>query len=307
MNMIEVNKLTKDYGHGRGVFDVTFEVHKGETLGFLGPNGAGKSTTMRHLMGFSAPQEGKVSIDGMDCTRQHHDLLKKVGYLPGEVALPDGQTGRQFIQMMLDMKGVRDGGRVEELLERFELDPGCKVKKMSIGEKRKLAVVAAFMSDPEILLLDEPTSGLDPRMQEKFISFVREEKKRGKTILLSSHIFSEVEALCDRIAIIKEGRLVSVIDADEVKHGLKNIFTVEFETDEDYAAFTHSGIAPESGDRSARKCRISVPDEKTNAFLKALSKVRIKQISEHSVSLEEYFMQLYRGGRKFQFGGMSHA
>ena len=307
MNMIEVNKLTKDYGHGRGVFDVTFEVRKGETLGFLGPNGAGKSTTMRHLMGFSAPQTGTVSIDGMDCTGDHHRLLKKVGYLPGEVALPDGQTGRQFLRMMLDMKGVRDKGRAEELLERFELDPDCKVRKMSIGEKRKLAVVAAFMSDPEILLLDEPTSGLDPKMQEEFINFVREEKQRGKTILLSSHIFSEVEALCDRIAIIKEGRLISVIDADEVKHGLKNIFTVEFERDEDYMAFIHSGISPGNGDRAARRCSLSVPDESTNSFLDALSKVRIKQISEHSVSLEEYFMHFYRSGRRSQQGGVSCA
>ena len=307
MSVIKVDALTKDYGHGRGVFDVTFDVEKGETLGFLGPNGAGKSTTMRHLMGFSKPQSGTVSIEGLDCTAKHHKLLEKVGYLPGEVALPSGLTGRQFIRMMLDMKGVKDEGRSHELLERFELDPDMSVKKMSIGEKRKLAVVTAFMSDPEILLLDEPTSGLDPRMQEEFISFIKEEKKRGKTILLSSHIFSEVEALCDRIAIIKEGRLISVIDADEVKHGLKNIFTVEFESDEDYITFTHSGIRAESGDRAARRCELSVPDEKTNAFLAALSKVKIRHISEHSVSLEEYFMQFYRSTRKYSLGGAANA
>ena len=227
--MINVSELTHDYGHGRGVFDISFDVNGGETLGFLGPNGAGKSTTMRHLMGFSKPQKGTVSIAGLDCTKQSRQIMEKVGYLPGEVALPEGLTGRAFIKMMQDMRGVKDGGRTEELLERFELDPSGNVKRMSIGEKRKLAIVAAFMSDPEILLLDEPTSGLDPVMQEEFISFIREEKQKGKTILLSSHIFSEVEALCDRIAIVKEGRLVSSVDAADVRHGLHNIMTLEFE------------------------------------------------------------------------------
>ncbi|MBR3666930.1 MAG: ABC transporter ATP-binding protein [Ruminococcus sp.] len=303
MGIIDVNNLTKDYSHGRGIFDITFEVSKGETLGFLGPNGAGKSTTMRHLMGFSKPQSGSAEIDGLDCLRDHDRILARVGYLPGEVALPDGLTGKQFIEMMLAMKGVKGGGRSQELLERFEFDPSGNVKRMSIGEKRKLAVVTAFMSDPEILLLDEPTSGLDPEMQEVFISFIREEKKRGKSILLSSHYFSEVEALCDRIAIIKDGRLISTVDAADVKHGLKNVFSLEFETDEDYNAFLGSGLVPDSRDKASLKCEISVTDERTNAFLAAISKVRLKRLDEHSVSLEEYFMDFYRSSKKFSAGG----
>lgn len=307
MSVIEVNKLTKDYGHGRGIFDVTFEVHKGETLGFLGPNGAGKSTTMRHLMGFAKPQSGTASIGGLDSTVKHHEILRNVGYLPGEVALPDGLTGRQFIEMMLAMKGTVSKGRSEELLERFALNPAGNVKRMSIGEKRKLAVVTAFMSDPDILLLDEPTSGLDPVMQEVFIEFIREEKRRGKTILLSSHIFSEVEALCDRIAIIKDGKLISTVDAADVKHGLKNEFTIEFETTDDYDRFIHSGLNPEKGNKSSKKCVISVPDQMTNAFLSALSKCRIRSIDEHSVSLEEYFMHFYKNDKRFGVGGEQNA
>ena len=307
MNVIEVSKLTKDYGHGRGVVDVDLSVKKGETVGFLGPNGAGKSTTMRHLMGFSKPESGEVRIMGLDCCRDHDKVLEMVGYLPGEVALPDGLTGRQFIQMMRGMRNDPENDRTEELLETFKLDPDVGVKRMSIGEKRKLAVVAAFMSDPEVLLLDEPTSGLDPVMQEVFIDFVREEKRKGKTILLSSHIFSEVEALCDRIAIIKDGRLIKVVDASEVKHGLKNIFTIEFETDEDYVRFMETGIKPERGERRSRRCRVEVPDEKTNSFLAALSKVRVKKIDEHSISLEEYFMHFYVNSRKFGVGGVTHA
>lgn len=307
MKVIEVNKLTKDYGHGRGIFDVSFFVEKGETLGFLGPNGAGKSTTMRHLMGFSKPHSGQAVISGMDCTAKHYDILNNVGYLPGEVALPEGLSGREFIRMIQDMRGIRDEKRVAYLLDKFQLDPDGDVKRMSIGEKRKLAVVTAFMSDPDILLLDEPTSGLDPVMQEVFIDFIRDEKKKGKTILLSSHIFSEVEALCDRIAIIKDGRLISIVDTADVKHGLKNIFTIEFESDKDYESFIRSGMKPQKADRSARKCEISVPDEDTNAFLSALAKCSIRQIDEHSVSLEEYFMHFYKNDKKFGVGGAENA
>ena len=303
--MIKVNELTHDYGHGRGVFDVSFEVGKGETLGFLGPNGAGKSTTMRHLMGFSKPQKGEVSIGGLDCTAKPSEIMKNVGYLPGEVALPEGLSGRQFIKMMQDMRGVRNDERVRELLERFKLDPSGSVKRMSIGEKRKLAVVTAFMSDPEILLLDEPTSGLDPVMQEEFISFIREEKVKGRTILLSSHIFSEVEALCDRIAIIKDGRLVSTVDAAEIRHGLHNIMTIEFESAGDFTEFGRQELDFALRDRSSLKCSVVVDDEDINRFIRAIRRFRIKSFAEHSVTLEEYFMHFYKNDK--HFGGVSYA
>ena len=303
--MIKVNELTHDYGHGRGVFDVSFEVGKGETLGFLGPNGAGKSTTMRHLMGFSKPQKGEVSIGGLDCTAKPSEIMKNVGYLPGEVALPEGLSGRQFIKMMQDMRGVRNDERVRELLERFKLDPSGSVKRMSIGEKRKLAVVTAFMSDPEILLLDEPTSGLDPVMQEEFISFIREEKVKGRTILLSSHIFSEVEALCDRIAIIKDGRLVSTVDAAEIRHGLHNIMTIEFENAGDFTEFGRQELDFALRDRSSLKCSVVVDDEDINRFIRVIRRFRIKSFAEHSVTLEEYFMHFYKNDK--HFGGVCYA
>ena len=305
MSEIKVNQLTHDYGHGRGVFDVSFEVKNGETLGFLGPNGAGKSTTMRHLMGFSKPQSGSVSINGMDCTGSHAEIMTTVGYLPGEVALPEGLTGEQFIKMMQGMKRSHDDKRVRYLLDRFRLDPKGPVKRMSIGEKRKLAVVTAFMNDPEILLLDEPTSGLDPLMQEVFIDFIREEKERGRTILLSSHIFSEVEALCDRIAIIKDGRLVSTVEAEEVRHGLHNIMTVEFEDPVEFTEFGKSGLDFRLRDKSSLRCSVVVDDRDINSFIAAIRRFRIKAFSEHSVTLEEYFMHFYKNDRKF--GGISYA
>ena len=303
--MINVNDLTHDYGHGRGVFDVTFEVKKGETLGFLGPNGAGKSTTMRHLCGFSKPQKGSVSINGISCTKNSGEIMKSIGYLPGEVALPEGLTGKQFIKMMQDMRGVKDEERTDELLKRFDLDPSGNVKRMSIGEKRKLAVVTAFMSDPDILLLDEPTSGLDPLMQEVFIDFIKEEKERCKTILLSSHIFSEVEALCDRIAIIKDGRLVSTVEAKDVRHGLHNIMTVEFENANDFNEFGKNELDFKLRDRSSLKCSVIVDDEDINRFISAIKKFKLKSFNEHSVTLEEYFMHFYKNDKSF--GGVSYA
>ena len=223
MAVIEVDHLTKDYGHGRGIYDVSFGVEKGEVFGFLGPNGAGKSTTMRHLMGFSHPQSGDAKIGGLSCWKEHDKIMRDVGYIPGEVTLPEGLNGAGFLKMMQGLRKSNDG-RTKELLDIFQMDPNASVKRMSIGEKRKLAIIAAFMGDPDILLLDEPTSGLDPLMQETFIEFVRKEKEKGKTILLSSHIFSEVEALCDRIAIIKEGRVIAVVNAEEVKHFKRKTF-----------------------------------------------------------------------------------
>ncbi|MDR1189364.1 MAG: ABC transporter ATP-binding protein, partial [Bifidobacteriaceae bacterium] len=197
MSVLQVEHLTKDYGHGRGVFDVTFGVEEGEVFGFLGPNGAGKTTTIRHIMGFSRPQSGATSVRGLDSWERHSEIQKSLGYLPGEIALPESLTGTQFIDMMAALRGMTDMRYADELIDRFELEAGGNLKRMSLGTKRKLAVVTAFMHDPDILVLDEPTSGLDLVMQDVFVEFVRSEKRRGKTILLSSHMFSEVDATCD--------------------------------------------------------------------------------------------------------------
>lgn len=304
MAVIEVNNLTKDYDHGRGIYDVSFEVNKGETLGFLGPNGAGKSTTMRHLMGFAASQKGHAKILGMDCRKDYAKILEKVGYLPGEVALPEGLNGYGFIDMMQGLRKVKNQERVKTLSEIFSLDLKQNVKRMSIGEKRKLAVIAAFMNDPEILLLDEPTSGLDPVMQEKFIEFIKEEKKRGKTILLSSHIFAEVEALCDRIAIIKEGRIVSVVEAAEVKHGLRKIVEITFKGLEDYNRFLTEDFEFEKVVEDQRKADIIMEDAAVNKFLRIIVNYNVECFVENPVTLEEYFMHFYKNDR--QFGGVTN-
>lgn len=184
MPVIDIEHLTKDYGHNRGVFDISLHVEKGECFGFLGPNGAGKTTTIRHLMGFSRPQSGTASILGEDSWKKAARLQKMIGYLPGEIALPAGITGAEFLHMMEKMRGIKNDDYCKMLLDKFELDPNIGTKKMSLGVKRKLAVVTAFMHDPDILILDEPTSGLDPIMQEIFIDYIISEKRKDHPAFL---------------------------------------------------------------------------------------------------------------------------
>ena len=294
MSVIEVNKLTKDYGHGRGIFDVSLQVEKGEVFGFLGPNGAGKTTTIRHLMGFSNPQKGNATINGLSCSRQTSKILENVGYLPGEVALPEALTGKQFIEMMQGFRNSHDKQRLEYLLELFQLDPRGKTKRMSLGNKRKLAVITAFMADPDILILDEPTSGLDPVMQEAFIKFMNEEKKRGKTILLSSHIFSEVDAICDTIAIIKEGKIVSTVKANDIRHNQNKMFHVTFGSAKEVNLFKReAGIKVSYANPKKHIAEVGIHDAEINRLITVLSKYQIESFKEMKFTLESYFMRFY--------------
>ena len=192
VNTIEINHLTKDYGHHHGIFDLSFSVKEGEVLGFLGANGAGKTTTIRHLMGFIKPQKGSAKIMDLDCFRQASRVQDNIGYLPGEIAFMDQMTGMDFIRFIAGMKHLTDLSRANELIQYLELDPKVLIKKMSKGMKQKIGLVIAFMQDAPILILDEPTSGLDPLMQNKFVELINKEKEKGKTILMSSHIFEEL-------------------------------------------------------------------------------------------------------------------
>ena len=256
--IIEVDHLTKDYGYGRGVFDVSIKVHKGDCYGYLGPNGAGKSTTIRHIMGFSKPSKGNIKIFGIDSFGNTEKILKKVGYLPGEPAIPAGLNGMGFLRMMQDMRGERNDEHLNYLLKTFRLNPNVDVKSMSLGEKRKLAVVAAFMNDPDVLILDEPTSGLDPVMQQVFINFIIDEKKRGKTILLSSHIFSEVDATCDTISIIKDGIHVSTFEANSLKQMDTISYSLHFFSEEAMNKFVESNKIGEIVDVNVNRKMVTV-------------------------------------------------
>lgn len=305
MRVIEVENLTKDYGSGRGVFDVNLHVDKGEIFGFLGPNGAGKSTTIRHLMGFSRPDKGETRIFGKNTFEKYYEVLKKVGYIPGEIALPAGLTGYEFLNMMRDLQGIHNDERLERMLDMFELSAvqlNGDTKRMSLGVKRKLAVVSAFMSDPEVLVLDEPTSGLDPIMQERFVEFIREEKECGKTILLSSHIFSEIDNTCDRIAIIKDGRIVSEFVANDLKHASRKFYSLNFVTENGAEKFKKQAAALKSYkfvNSDNTKIDLSVEDEDLNGLIAILSDSDATFFGNRKESLEDYFMKFYKEDRDY--------
>jgi len=311
MPVIEVNGLTKDYGFGRGVFDVSFHVDEGEVFGFLGPNGSGKTTTIRHIMGFSRPDEGATTVDGADSWQKADTIQRELGYLPGEIALPTRLTGTQFIHFMAELRGVTDMAKTEYLLGKFDLDPSGRLKRMSLGMKRKLAIVTAFMHDPRILVLDEPTSGLDPIMQETFIDFVLEEKRAGKTILLSSHVFTEVEATCDRIAIIKEGRIVSEIVTDDLRHRQDKVYELEFLGGEDLERFAHDDRLETShleiiyANTAKHQAKVGVHDSDINQFFSVISDYSLKFVKEEKFTLEEYFLDFYDRDKSVE-EGMAH-
>lgn len=307
MSVIEVNNLTKDYGSGRGVFDVSFKIEKGEVFGFLGPNGAGKSTTIRHLMGFSKPDSGETKIFDKNTFDRYFEILNKVGYIPGEIALPAGLTGWEFIRMMQNLTHIHNEENLNRLLNLFKLDDVVlkgETKRMSLGVKRKLAVVTAFMSDPDVLILDEPTSGLDPVMQQVFIDFVKEEKERGKTILLSSHIFSEVDATCDRIAIIKDGKIVSEFVADDLKHKSAKFYEITFKNSKEFEEFCSNNKNSKNlkilnVDAKNNYVFISTDDSLINKVIAILSKYEIEDFNNKKETLEDYFMKFYKEEKDF--------
>ncbi len=300
MSIITVSHLTKDYGQGRGVFDINISVNKGECYGFLGPNGAGKTTTIRHLMGFSKPQSGTTAIDGKDSLKNAALLQNFIGYLPGEIALPSGMTGMEFLDMMAQMRHMEDRSYLHKLLDRFELNPNVNTKKMSLGIKRKLAVVTAFMHDPDILILDEPTSGLDPLMQQTFIEYIMEEKKRGKTIFLSSHIFHEVDATCDRIAIIKDGKIVSEFNAEQLKAESDKIYRITCRDIESFLKLKELPFDFSSVNEKKLRVRVRMKANEINHLIREIASLNVEDFQEFPFTLEDYFMNFYKTDGVFE-------
>lgn len=296
--LIEVKNLTKDYGQGRGVFDVSFHVNKGECFGYLGPNGAGKSTTIRHIMGFSIPDSGETLLRGYGSDTKREKLMYKVAYVPGEVAMPKNLTGQEIIDEQIKLKHVKDLTKLNYLMDYFEVDPKLEAKDMSLGMKRKIALVCAFSDDPDIIILDEPSSGLDIDMQAKFIDYILELKKEGKTILLSSHMFSEVDACCDRIAIIKDGKIVSNFDSSELKHKSRKEYLITLKNQEDMDKFTKKMDEMKYDytciDKEKFIISVYAYDKTINEFIKTLTEFDLDDFKEKKETLEEFFMSFYK-------------
>ena len=291
MSVIKVDNISKDYGSKRGVFNLSFEVNRGEIFGMLGPNGAGKTTTIRQLMGFIKSDKGSAKILDMDSFVNRENIQLKLGYLPGEIAFMDEMKGSDFIRFIAEMKSIKSKKRINELTDLFELDANRKIKNMSKGTKQKIAIVCAFMNDPEVVILDEPTSGLDPLMQKKFIELILEEKKKGTTIFMSSHIFEEVEKTCDRTAILKDGKLIAIENMEELKSKKNKNFEVVFKTNEEALNFKNK-ISFKS-ELNNNIVKLSIINNEINNFIKELSNYDILDINSSTQTLEELFLHFY--------------
>lgn len=299
--VIAIKDFTKDYGSGRGTFDINVNVKQGEFFGFLGPNGAGKSTTIRHLMGFSKPDKGELLIFGKDVKKNRVELMKSIGYLPGEVNLPTYLTGKEFVKQQIKLQGVKDVSFLEQLKEEFPIDLDLEIKYMSLGDKRTLAIYSAFMNDPDVLILDEPTSGLDPFRQEIFKKFLLKEKARGKTIFLSSHIFKEIDDTCDRIAIIKDGKIVSDFKKSDFDLKNKDCYRIEFANTNNLNIFkSRCGVNITILNESDLTLDIKVEQNNLSDLFFCLSELSILKISEIKESLESYFLSFYKEDKVYE-------
>ena len=234
--MIILNELTKHYGKHRGIDSLSFSVNQGEIFGFIGPNGAGKSTTIRTLMGLIRPTGGSATIFGLDCQTQASVIAKDLGYLPSEDSYYENMKVKELLQYTADLYGMNCELKMYELAERLNLDLSRKIADLSLGNRKKVGIVSALMTSPKLVIMDEPTSGLDPLIQQEFYEILKEENGNGTTIFLSSHVLSEVQKLCDRVAILKEGKLVDIQSIKKLREkGYKKIsLTVEKPIAQDY-------------------------------------------------------------------------
>lgn len=290
MNIVEVSHLKKYYGKHRGVEDVDFTIKQGEIFGFIGPNGAGKSTTIRCALSLIFPTSGQIKLFGLDSVKDKVEIAKKVGYLPSEVAYYENMKVKDLLNYSMSFYGKIDPARLKDLTERMDLDVTRKIDDLSLGNKKKVGIVQGLLHQPELIILDEPTSGLDPLMQQRFFDLIEEENKRGATVLFSSHILTEVKRLCDRIALIKDGRIE---DMDKIaslqSNHYKNIRLMADPADLDQ--FEKSDLI-ESKERFGDQLHFVYRGE-LNKLLRELARFDVQNLSMEDPSLEELFMDYY--------------
>ncbi len=294
-NVIQIEKLTKKFGAFTALNEFNLTVEKGEVHGFLGPNGAGKSTTIRVLLGLLRKTKGDVTLFGQDPWKKAVELHKRLAYVPGDVSFWPNLTGGEIIDVLGDLRGGLDKKRRDELLQKFELNPAKKFRTYSKGNRQKVALVAALASDVELYILDEPTSGLDPLMEATFQEEILKLKASGKTILLSSHILAEVEALCNRVTIIREGKAVASNTLDELQKQHRTAMTVVSKDD-------ISGIAKVPGVHNVHKQGESIEFEidrsAVNAVVQFLARYTVTDITSHPPALEDLFLSHYDASAK---------
>ena len=296
--IVKFENVTKDYGKGRGIFDINLEVRRGKTLGYCGTNGAGKTTTLRHMMGFLKPDSGTVRVFGLDPYKNSDKIMGRIGYLPGEIAFPLVENGTQFLEIQAELTGQKDMSKAERIINMMQLDPTANIRRMSKGMKQKTAIVAAFMNSPELIILDEPTTGLDPLMREAFVNLIKEEKARGATIVMSNHMFDELEETCDTVAFIRDGHILDVVDLETIHNRPFREYKIGFYEQEDFDSADTSQVEVLAKKEKDLQYIVRVPLEKTDGMFRELKKHHIRYISEVQYTLEQYFLEHVVGGKK---------
>ncbi len=290
MNTIEIKNLTKTYGTARGITDVSFNVEEGEIFGFIGPNGAGKSTTIRTLLSLIYPTSGSATIFGKDCIEFGPEIKKEIGYLPSEVFYYDNMKVIDLLKYSATFYKKDCNKRIKELAAIMDLDLKKKINDLSYGNKKKVGIVQGLLHEPKLIMLDEPTSGLDPLMQQKFFDLLKEENKKGATILFSSHVLSEVQKMCERVAIIKEGKIINIEKISDLKENNFKNFEIETISRIDANYFNISGVT-----------KLIVKDNlvsflykgNINLILQKISAIEIANLRIEEPSLEDVFMHYY--------------
>ncbi len=290
MHIIEINQLTKYYGKSRGIVDVSFNVEEGEIFGFIGPNGAGKSTTIRTLLALIYPTSGSAKIFGKDCIQYGPEIRREIGYLPSEVFYYDNMKVLDVLKYSASFYNKDCKERLYELADIMDLDLNRKVNDLSYGNKKKVGIVQGLLHSPKLIILDEPTSGLDPLMQQKFFDLIHEENKKGATILFSSHILNEVQKLCHRVAIIKEGKIIKVEDIETLKQSNYKKFRIDMTDTITDTYFDVEGVT-----------NLSIHDQHVtflfsgdiNVIISQLSQKRLKNLIVEEPTLDEIFMHYY--------------
>ena len=293
VSAIRTNKLSKDYGLGRGLFDLDLEVSPQEVFGYLGPNGAGKTTTIRCLMGMIRPTGGAAHIFGLDCRRDSVAVKRKVGYMPGDIPQFGSLRGKEVVAYLGGMRGGVDANNVRSIAERFDLDLNRRFREYSSGNKRKLGILLAFMHRPDLLILDEPTSGLDPLNQQEFYALLREARDGGATAFLSSHILSEVEHICDRVGILRGGRLVNVAQLEELHHIRAHRVELEFAPGTpvpDAAIRSAAGVENVMVDGQRVSCTVR---GSFGPLFDAIRNTKVTDLVSTEPNLEEIFLSYY--------------
>ena len=298
--LIEIKNLNKDYGSSRGIFNENLVINKGEMIGFVGTNGSGKTTTIRSILGFIKPTSGCVYVNGLESWTNQAEIAKLVGYVPGEIAFPDLNTGINFLHSQADFLNLKSFDYANYLIKKLQLDPRANLKRMSKGMKQKTALVAALMDDKPIIILDEPTTGLDPLMRDAFLEIIEEEHKNGKTIFMSSHMFNEMEETCDKVALISDGVIIDVADMNEIRNRNVVDYKIEFNNVDSYNKFKEFKFNIIRDQAQYNQVTISILKEDINNVFKSLKNLDVKFISEVKYTLEKHFNEVMEEKKRYE-------